>query len=106
MTEPRAVEPHRGVVAAESWDVPVTGDRIERLVTEIFEQHWADITVGPLIEGAAWEIRFTQKPTLTMLDGYVTVDPGPWHFHLCVNDHAGAPTPARARSRRVARAAF
>ncbi|MBI2217879.1 MAG: hypothetical protein HYU51_11320, partial [Candidatus Rokubacteria bacterium] len=35
-----------------------------------------------------------------------TVDTGPWHFHLCVNDHTGAPTPEAARVRRVARAAF
>ena len=24
-----------------------------------------------------------------MLDGYLTVDTGAWHFHLCVNDHRG-----------------
>jgi hypothetical protein len=40
-----------------------------------------------------------------MLDGYLTVDTGPWHFHLCVNDHRGA-SPALARIRRVGRAAF
>jgi hypothetical protein len=41
-----------------------------------------------------------------MLDGYLTVDPGTWHFHLCVNDHRAAATPELARIRRVARAAF
>ena len=92
--------------AIESWDVPVAGDRVERLVTEVFEHHWRDVTVGPLIEGAAWEIRFTEPPRLSVLDGYLTVDTGAWHFHLCVNDHAGAATPDRARRRRVARAAF
>jgi hypothetical protein len=59
-----------------------------------------------LIEGAAWEIRFTAPPKLSVLDGYLTVDTGPWHFHLCVDDHAGAPTPERAQRRRVARAVF
>lgn len=86
--------------------MPVDGDRIERLLIEIFGTHWADITVGPLIEGAAWEIRFTGRPKLSMLDGYLTVDTGAWHFHLCVNDHTGAPTPERAARRRVARAEF
>jgi hypothetical protein len=41
-----------------------------------------------------------------MLDGYMTVDVGAWHFHLCVEDHRGAPTPEMARLRRVGRAAF
>ena len=90
----------------ESWDVPVAGDRVQRLLTDLLERHWQEVTVGPLLEGAAWEIRFTEPPRLSMLDGYLTVDTGAWHFHLCVNDHAGAPTPDRARRRRVARAAF
>jgi hypothetical protein len=90
----------------ESWDVPVGGDHVERLLTELFERHWRDVTVGPLLEGAAWEIRFTAPPRLSMLDGYLTVDTGPWHFHLCVNDHAGVATVERARRRRVARAVF
>jgi len=87
-------------------DVPVTGDRIERLMTEVFGEHWAAITAGPVIDGAAYEIRFTAAPRLSMLDGYLTIDTGPWHFHLCVNDHGGAASPALARVRRVARAAF
>ena len=40
-----------------------------------------------------------------MLDGYLTVDLGPWHFHLCVNDHRET-TPQAALIRRVGRAAF
>lgn len=88
------------------FDVSVEGDRIERLLTELFTAHWAEITVGPLIEGAAYEIQFQHPPKVTMLDGYLTVDPGAWHFHLCVNDHRGAPSDELARIRRVARAAF
>jgi hypothetical protein len=86
-------------------EIDVAGDRVERLMTEIFAEHWAAVTVGPIIEGAAWEIRFTAPPRLSMLDGYLTVDTGPWHFHLCVNTHRGAP-PELAKIRRVARAAF
>jgi hypothetical protein len=87
-------------------EVPVAGDRIERLTTELFGDHWAAITAGPIIEGAAFEIRFSAAPRVTVLDGYLTVDTGPWHFHLCVNDHRGAATAELARLRRVARAAF
>jgi hypothetical protein len=87
-------------------EVPVTGDTIERLLTEVFRDHWAEVFAGPVVEGAAYEIRFTTPPKLSMLDGYLTVDTGTWHFHLCVNDHHGAATPEQARVRRVARAAF
>ena len=87
-------------------EVPVGGDTVERLLTEIFRDHWASIFAGPVIEGAAYEIRFERPPRVSMLDGYLTVDTGAWHFHLCVNDHRGAPTPEQARIRRVARAAF
>ena len=87
-------------------DIAVDGDRIERLLTELLTAHWAEITVGPLIEGAAYEIRFSAAPKVTMLDGYMTVDPGAWHFHLCVGDHAGTSSAELAALRRVARAAF
>ena len=86
--------------------VAAAGDTVERLLTEVFRDHWAQIVAGPVIEGAAYEIRFLTPPTVSMLDGYLTVDTGSWHFHLCVNEHRGAPTPEQARVRRVARAAF
>jgi hypothetical protein len=87
-------------------DVPVAGERVEQLLTELFTAHWARLTVGPIVQGAAWEIRFTGRPQLSMLDGYLTVDTGAWHFHLCVGDTRGQGDPALARARRVARAAF
>ena len=86
--------------------VPVDGDAVERLLTEIFAEHWRVVFAGPVIEGAAYEIRFTAPPRVSMLDGYLTVDVGAWHFHLCVGAHQGAPTPEHARLRRVSRAAF
>ena len=87
-------------------EVDVEGDRVERLLTELFTEHWAEITVGPLVEGAAYEIRFTAAPNVSMLDGYMTVDTGAWHFHLCVGEHRGTRSPDLARIRRVARCAF
>lgn len=90
----------------EYHEMPVTGDRVERLLRELFADHWKRLTVGPIIQGAAWEIRFTGPPALSMLDGYLTVDVGAWHFHLCVGDTRGQGDPALARARRVGRAAF
>jgi hypothetical protein len=97
-------EPDGGVT--EYTDVSVAGDTVERLMREVFGEHWAAISAGPIVDGAAYEIRFTAAPKLSMLDGYLTIDTGAWHFHLCVNDHRGAATPELARVRRVARAAF
>lgn len=102
----RTVERDADGTVTEYDEVAVDGDRVQRLLTELFREHWERIVVGPVIEGAAWEIRFTAAPSVSMLDGYLTVDTGAWHFHLCVGDHRGAPTPERARRRRVARAAF
>lgn len=87
-------------------DIPVAGDRIERLLTDLFTHHWRRVTVGPLMQGAAWEIRFTAPPSLSMMDGYLTVDVGAWHFHLCVGDTRAGGQAELARARRVARAAF
>lgn len=107
MTElPGAVGHEAGDAATRYDEVPVAGDTVERLMTEVFREHWAAIFAGPVIEGAAWEVRFTSPPVVSMLDGYLTVDTGAWHFHLCVNDHRGAASPEQARVRRVARAAF
>jgi hypothetical protein len=79
------------------------------LLRHLFETHWDKIVFGPLIQGAAWEIRASVPPTkVGMLDGYLTVAFDAWHFHLCIGDHKGShrhPTPpALARHRRTARA--
>ena len=87
-------------------DVSVAGDTVARLLDELFSGHWADITFGPLIDGSAWEVRLTTAPTLSHRDGYLTVDTGAWHFHLCVSDHRAGGNPELARARRVARTAF
>ncbi len=76
------------------------------LVGILFKEHWADITVGPCIEGAVFEIRFKEPPKLSLLDGYLTVDLGHWHFHLCIGEHKGSPSEELRRRRRVARIAF
>jgi len=108
MPEGRVHTVERGLdgTATEYHDMAVEGDGVERLLTELFTEHWAKLTVGPLIEGAAYEIQFASAPKVTTLDGYLTVDTGAWHFHLCVNDHRETRSEELARIRRVARAAF
>ncbi len=105
-TNTAIIEREADGTATEYYEIPVAGDRVERLLLELFADRWAVITAGPLIQGAAFEIRFTAAPKVTMLDGYLTVDTGPWHFHLCVNDHRGTKSADLARIRRVSRAAF
>ena len=41
-----------------------------------------------------------------MSDGYLTVDLGAWHFHLCVGPHKGSSAEELRRMRPVAKAAF
>jgi hypothetical protein len=89
--------------------LPTDEGSLEELLRDLFEKHWDKITFGPLIQGAAWEIRAPHAPThIGMLDGYLTVAFGTSHFHLCIGAHKGPrsdPTPeALARHRRTARA--
>src|SRR5712691_8298056 len=74
----RTVERGLDGVTTEYHDMAVEGDGVERLLTELFTEHWAKLTVGPLIEGAAYEIQFASAPKVTTLDGYLTVDTGAW----------------------------
>lgn len=81
------------------------------LMRDLFETHWSTIVFGPCIQGAVFEIRLSGPPQkVSMLDGYLTVDLGPWHFHLCLGEHKGTkanPTPpALANLRRASKAAF
>lgn len=86
MTEPAVrIDRELDGTVTEYDEVSVNGPRVEELMTEIFTDHWARVTVGPFVQGAAWEIRLTAPPKMTMLD---------------------AASAELARIRRVARAAF
>lgn len=97
----------------EYFAVECTEPALLALLREIFEEHWADVTFGPCLEGAVFEGRFSRRPAVTLLDGYVTVQvegTESWHFHLCIGPHRGSPAlptpPELQRWRRCARAAF
>lgn len=75
----------------------------------LFEQHWHEIAFGPCVQGAVFEIAVDGPPrTINIFDGYLTVDFGRWHFHLCIGENKGGPRsptpPALAAHRRTARA--
>ena len=93
------------------FDMECTEARLLELLREVFEKHWAQVIFGPCIEGAVFEGRFAERPKVTLLDGYVTVQVAgseSWHFHLCIGPHRGSPglptPPALAEWRRCARA--
>lgn len=78
-------------------------------VKHVFETYWESVFFGILIQGAAWEVKAPGPVRkIALLDGYVTVDFGLWHFHLCIGETTGvgaSPTPPElARHRRCARA--
>nr|VFJ70838.1 MAG: hypothetical protein BECKFW1821C_GA0114237_10252 [Candidatus Kentron sp. FW] len=84
-------------------------ETLQSLITEIFENYWDKIHFGTMVQGGVFEIRAPNAPEeIRMRDGYLTVDFGHWHFHLCIGEHKGTtgnPTvPEVARHRRTARA--
>ena len=53
--------------------LPADEASLTALLRDLFEAHWRDITFGPIIQGAAWEIRASSAPTyFGALDGYLT----------------------------------
>lgn len=94
----------------EMFDLPHDEATLLRLFKLLFEEHTKEIVFGPCIQGAVFEIHSDGPAVLTMMDGYLTADFGPWHFHLCIGPHrgtAGSPNPDElARHRQVKRAAL
>ena len=89
---------------------PIACDEVTLLsvLTELFENWWQHIRFGTLIDGAVYELRAPDRPRLSMLDGYLTIDFGSWHVHVCIGEHVGVPgrgvDPRLARRRRCAHA--
>jgi hypothetical protein len=104
LTEPQTMTEPDGTVL-ELFDLPPDEPVLLRLFRLLFEEHPGEFIFGPCIQGAVFEIRMTEPARLTMLDGYLTVDFGAWHLHLCIGPHK-TKTPELARHRRVQRAAL
>ena len=108
MVTPNRVE-EAGWGTLELFKIEPDASVLQTLLTDLFANHWDQILFGPLIQGAAWEIKAPEAPKrISMRDGYLTVDLGTWHFHLCIGEHKGTPQhptpPELARHRRTSRA--
>src|SRR5262249_27624422 len=101
-----AVEHHPDDAVTAYTYFPPTEETMRALAQELFATHWRSIVVGPCIEGAVFEVSFQSPPEIRYADGYLTVDLGPWHFHLCLGPHRGSSSDELRRNRPVAKAAF
>lgn len=107
-TTPRfdAIERHPDDAVTAFTYFDATPDSMNALCDDLFVHNWSRIVVGPCIEGAVFEVRFVEAPGVRISDGYLTVDLGPWHFHLCVGEHKGSQSEELRRMRPVAKVAF
>src|SRR4051794_21593073 len=71
---------------SELFDLPHDEASLLRLFRLLFEEHATEIVFGPCIQGAVFEIHVDEPANISMLDGYLTVDMGAWHFHLCIGE--------------------
>ena len=95
----------------EVFCLETTEEVLLQLLTDLFENHWKSIVFGSLIQGAVFEIRAPNAPRrISFSDGYLTVDFGIWHFHICIGFHRGSRkhpvSQALAIHRRTAKAEF
>ena len=104
------VEPNPDGHLIEYTDFEPAAALLERMLRELYAQHWRVLVFGYCIQGSVLELQPTQVPRVSMLDGYLTADLGCGHMHLCIGEHHGSaarPTPPDiAAWRRVGRAAF
>jgi hypothetical protein len=102
-TEPVTVD-EPGLGTLEVWRLPAAEDVLRGLLTMLFEAYWDRVTFGPLIQGAAYELRAERRPErIGYQDGYLTVHFGASHFHICVGPTKGdprSPTPPELAARR------
>jgi hypothetical protein len=107
-TTPRfdRIEHHSDDAIAAYTYLPHDEQTMRSLAQELFGRHWRSVVVGPCIEGAVFEVSFQSPPEIRYSDGYLTVDLGPWHFHLCIGPHKGSSSAELREKRRVAKAAF
>jgi hypothetical protein len=108
LTMPRRVIEEDGA-PLDVFPLPTDAASLEKLLRDLFTDHWREITFGPIIQGAAWEMKAAQAPDrIGMMDGYLTVGFGVPHFHLCIGEHKGTraspASPELAHHRRTARA--
>ena len=82
-------EPGNGLV--ESFPLPTDEDTLLRLLEKVFE-NWQVVQFGPIVQGAAYEIKAPFAPRITVFDGYATLDFDQWHMHICIGSTIGDPS--------------
>ncbi|QDU59761.1 hypothetical protein Pan216_05930 [Planctomycetes bacterium Pan216] len=102
-------EPGTGTL--EIFPLPTDEEFLKRLLEDLFANHWQEFYFGTMVQGSVFEIKAPGPPKkIGLLDGYLTVDFGPWHFHLCIGTTKGMPgRPTElevAKQRQTARAEF
>jgi hypothetical protein len=104
---PKRMIDHDGT-PVDVFPLPIDSASLESLLRDLFENHWREIVFGPVMPGAAWEMRAEAAPKISLFDGYLTVAFGVPHFHICIGETKGPriqPTPPEvAADRRTARA--
>jgi hypothetical protein len=72
--------------AEDVWALPKDEEFLAALFTDLFENYYEGLCWGPLLVGAAYELKAPGKPKkITLEDGYLTVHWGDkGHFHLCI----------------------
>ena len=72
----------------EIFPLALDGQVLKTLITELFDEHWSIIHFGVMVPGAIYEIKAPNKPDgIRYNGGYMTIDFGAWHFHLCIGDY-------------------
>lgn len=106
---------HRGKIVEEQgngtleiFELPNDSAFLERFLSDVYNNYWDQIHFGTAVQGAVWEVRAPNAPErISVMDGYLTVDFGHWHFHICIGEHKGTcrePTSEQlAQHRRTAR---
>ena len=79
---------------------------MQRLADLLFKEHWGEITVGPCVQGAVFEIRFKDLPKVSLLRRLSHHGPRPLALPPLHRGAQGTPSQELAAKRRVARAAF
>ncbi|MBS9533925.1 hypothetical protein KIH27_10045 [Mycobacterium sp. M1] len=88
----------------QCWPLPTDEQSLLHLIELCFGEHWRGCFFGIMVPGAAWEVAAPNAPErISLSNGYVTVDFGPWHFHLCIGEFT-SDDPESARTRRCSRA--
>ncbi len=103
------IREEEGMGRLQVFPLDTSEDNLRDVLTNVFENYWDRVVFGPLVQGAVFEIHAPNAPKkINVLDGYLTVHFGSWHFHICIGEHKGTranPTsPELAYHRRCQRA--